>query len=177
MTVDPAVSNIPKSSTARDLVEGILRPFAAIAAAASKLKTFFLPGTDFASDVNFAESGTEQTGVVANATEKTVAKLTGEKSFTVPVAADAAVAPLALDQAEIQRRRNLVRMLFNDYWSGAHERPAAFKERLDQAEDYLNERLAAQGELWCLDAKTRAMLGLPPRSNSLGNEKNHAVRR
>jgi len=40
--------------------------------------------------------------------------------------------------------------------------PAAFVERLDQAEDYLNERLAASGEIWQLDAKTRVMLGLPP---------------
>jgi hypothetical protein len=41
---------------------------------------------------------------------------------------------------------------------------AAFVERLDQAEDYLNERLTANGEVWRLDAKTRTMLGLPPRS-------------
>jgi len=39
-------------------------------------------------------------------------------------------------------------------------------ERLDEAEDYLNERLAASGEFWRLDTKTRVMLGLPPRSNS-----------
>jgi len=38
-------------------------------------------------------------------------------------------------------------------------------ERLDQAEDYLNERLTANGEVWRLDAKTRIMLGLPPRSS------------
>ena len=71
-------------------------------------------------------------------------------------------APIALDQEEIQRRRNLVRMLFNDFWRGAHDKPAAFVERLNQAEDYLNERLAASGEFWQLDAKTRVMLGLPP---------------
>jgi hypothetical protein len=46
-------------------------------------------------------------------------------------------------------------------------KPSAFVERLDQAEDYLNERLAASGEVWRLDATTRAMLGLPPRSSSL----------
>jgi hypothetical protein len=39
-------------------------------------------------------------------------------------------------------------------------------ERLDQAEGYLNDRLAANGEGWRLDAKTRIILGLPPRSNS-----------
>jgi hypothetical protein len=66
--------------------------------------------------------------------------------------------------------------LFNDFWRGVYEKPAAFVERLDQAEDYLNERLAANGEFWRLDAKTRAMLGLPPRSSSPGNGKNHATR-
>jgi len=38
-------------------------------------------------------------------------------------------------------------------------------KRLDQTEDYLNERLTANGEVWRLDAKTRIMLGLPPRSS------------
>jgi hypothetical protein len=57
----------------------------------------------------------------------------------------------------------LVRMLFNDFWSAAYEKPAGFVERLDQAEDYVNARLAANGEAWRLDSKTRVMLGLPPR--------------
>ena len=70
------------------------------------------------------------------------------------------------DQQEIERRRNLVRIFFNDFWSGTLDKPAAFVERLDAAEDYLNERLAANGEFWRVDAKTRVMLGLPPRSNS-----------
>ncbi len=43
------------------------------------------------------------------------------------------------EQEEIQRRRDLVRTLFNDFWSGAHNKPAAFVVRLDQAED-LSER-------------------------------------
>jgi hypothetical protein len=30
-------------------------------------------------------------------------------------------------------------MWFNDYWNGAYEKPAAFVQRLDEAEDYLNE--------------------------------------
>ena len=37
---------------------------------------------------------------------------------------------------------------------------------LDQAEDYLNERLAANGEFWRLNSNTRVLLGLPPRLNS-----------
>jgi hypothetical protein len=39
-------------------------------------------------------------------------------------------------EEEIQRRRDLVRMLFNDFWSEAHDKPTAFIERLYQAEDY-----------------------------------------
>jgi len=39
-------------------------------------------------------------------------------------------------------------------------------ERLDQAEEYVNERLAADGEFWRLDANTRAILGLPSRLRS-----------
>jgi hypothetical protein len=46
-------------------------------------------------------------------------------------------------------------MLFNDFWSGPYEKPAAFVERLNQAEDYLNDRLTANGEVWRLDANTR----------------------
>ena len=84
-------------------------------------------------------------------------------------------APIALDQEEIQRRRDLVRTLFNDFWSEARDKPAAFVERLDQAEDYVNERLTACGEFWQLDAKTRVMLGLPPRSNSPNNGKNRVL--
>src|SRR6266480_5839797 len=92
------------------------------------------------------------------------------KSFTAPVTTDVMVDPdvnraahIVLDDQEIQRRRDLVRMLFNDFWSAAYEKPAGFVERLDQAEDYVNDRLAANGEAWRLDSKTRVMLGLPPR--------------
>jgi hypothetical protein len=76
--------------------------------------------------------------------------------------------PSALDEGEIQRRRNLVRTFFNDFWRGSYEKPAGFVERFDQAEDYVNDRLAANGEAWRLDSKTRVMLGLPPRVNSAG---------
>jgi hypothetical protein len=44
-------------------------------------------------------------------------------------------------------------------------------DRLDQAEEYLNDRLVACGESWQLDAKTRKVLGLPagPNSRNQGN--------
>lgn len=75
---------------------------------------------------------------------------------------------VAPDQQEIERRRSLVRMLFNDFWDGVADKPAAFVERLDRAEDYLNKRLAADGELWRVDANTRLLLGLPPRAKLSG---------
>ena len=76
------------------------------------------------------------------------------------VSSDAQISPIAHivpDQQEIQRR-DLVRALFNDFWSGSDDKPAGFADRLNQAENYINERLAACGEFWQLDAKTRAML-------------------
>ena len=75
------------------------------------------------------------------------------------------VSPVAPDQQEIQRRRELVRALFNDFWNGRNDKPVTFVDRLNQAETYLNEQLTARGEPWQLDAKTRKMLGLPPRLN------------
>src|SRR5271170_1330705 len=76
------------------------------------------------------------------------------------------IAPVFSEPLEILRRRELVRTLFNDFWDGLDEKPAAFVDRLDQAEEYLNERLTASGECWQLDAKMRKILGLPTRSNS-----------
>jgi hypothetical protein len=65
-------------------------------------------------------------------------------------------------QEEIDRRRAVVRAFFNDYWSSIDDKPASFAERLDKAEDYINERVAAGGEAWRLGAATRKQLGLPP---------------
>jgi hypothetical protein len=65
-------------------------------------------------------------------------------------------------QEEIDRRRAMVRSFFNDYWSSADEKPASFAERLDRAESYINERVAAGGEAWRLGPATRKQLGLPP---------------
>lgn len=66
------------------------------------------------------------------------------------------------DQQEIDRRRGMVRAFFNDYWSTVDDKPASFAERLDRAESYINERVAAGGETWRLGAATRKELGLPP---------------
>jgi hypothetical protein len=100
---------------------------------------------------------TEEPAVVAD--PKTKISPAGQISSTIPS---------ALDEGEIQRRRNLLRTFFNDFWSGSYEKPAGFLQRLDQAEGYVNDRLAANGEAWRLDSQTRVMLGLPPRVNSAG---------
>ena len=114
-------------------------------------------------------------GAVSPQAENTDSNPTTAESFAAPLTASVnadrdsgikALTPSIPDKQEIERRRDLVRTLFNDFWSGAYEKPVAFVERLDQAEDYLNERLAATGEFWQLDAKMRLMLGLPPRANS-----------
>jgi hypothetical protein len=65
-------------------------------------------------------------------------------------------------QEEIDRRRGVVRKFFNDYWSSIDDKPASFADRLDGAEGYINERVAAGGEAWRLSPATRKQLGLPP---------------
>jgi hypothetical protein len=109
---------------------------------------------------------------VERRTESATVETAGVAICQIPAHAEvelnAGTSPIAhneISQQEIERRRSLVRAFFNDFWSGTHDKPAAFAERLDQAEDYLNERLTANGEVWRLDAKTRIMLGLPPRSS------------
>jgi hypothetical protein len=175
MPIDSADSTRLKSDTATDIGEKVLRWFVQIGAAVIKPTKYFLRARYPASDEKRAESTLEEAGAIAATTRNALGNQTTTKSFTVPITADVKIdteaqiesaAPTVLDQEEIQRRRDLVRTLFNDFWSGAYEKPAAFVERLDQAEDYLNERLKANGEVWRLDATTRAMLGLPPRSSS-----------
>ena len=68
----------------------------------------------------------------------------------------------SLNKQEIERRREIVRQFFNDFWMSTDDKPRTFAERLNLAEDHINERLAARGETWQLDAATRKGLGLPP---------------
>jgi hypothetical protein len=69
-----------------------------------------------------------------------------------------------LNQQEIERRRHIVRQFFNDFWMSSDDKPRTFAERLNRAEDHINERLAARGETWQLDIATRIQLGLPPKT-------------
>jgi len=160
-------------------MENILRWFARIGEAL-KPSAHFRRSRQRASDIAAetpAESAAEEVGAIAiraeSAPPNTVAP------FRALVTADAIgqaqvlkrVISIQPGQQEIQRRRELVRALFNDFWSGWDEKPGTFADRLDQAESYLNERLVACGECWQLDAKTRKMLGLPRRSNSSNEER------
>ena len=153
MTVEVAQSRRSKRVTT-GVVATVLRSLVEIGAA---IKAFFRASNP-ASVGRLTESAAVETEGVA----------TSQIPADAEVEADAGISPIVhneLSQQEIERRRSLVRALFNDFWSGIHDKPAAFVERLDQAEDYLNGRLTANGEVWRLDAKTRVMLGLPPRSS------------
>ena len=163
------------------MLEKFLRWLAEIGRPVNSVTRLFFrprhPASQFTAEQR-AEGGAEEAGAVVTPTENGVADLTIAKTFTVLVTADVKVdtdtqidsaASTVPDQEEIQRRRDLVRMLFNDFWSEAHDKPTAFIERLDQAENYVNERLTACGEFWRLDTNTRVILGLPPRANSPNN--------
>jgi hypothetical protein len=154
MSAEIAQSSRSKPVTT-GVVETVLRAFVEIGAV---IKSFIS-----ASHPASAETCSESPVVEIEAI------VTAKIPAAAEVKADAGVSPVVhnkLDEQEIERRRTLVRMLFNDFWSGEDQKPASFTARLDQAEDYLNERLAANREAWRLDAETRAMLSLPPRSSS-----------
>jgi hypothetical protein len=69
------------------------------------------------------------------------------------------------NQQELERRREIMRQFFNDFWRSADAKPVTFAERLNLAEGYINERLVACGEAWQLDSAVRKQLGLPPHSH------------
>jgi hypothetical protein len=166
-------------------VENMLRWFGGIGAAFKKPTEYFArrrhPSSDIASEAP-AEGVAKEVGAIAAATESTVGTPTARATLIALLDAKtdhdvqaSRVTPILSDQQEIQRRRELVRTLFNDFWNGCDDKPATFVDRLNQAETYLNERLTACGERWQLDGETRKMLGLPPQSNlhSLGNGAAH----
>src|SRR5713226_2820676 len=134
-------------------MEKLLRWIAEIGAAFKRPAEFFLRPTSPPSGVP-EETGTES----AVAEDQAAATAEAEVGQATQVEAISTIPP---HQQEIQRRRELVRGLFNDFWRGSDDKPATFADRLNQAETYLNEQLTARGEPWQLDANTRKMLGLP----------------
>jgi hypothetical protein len=152
-------AEIAQSSRSKPVTTGVvatvLRAFVEIGAVIKS----FISASHPASPGRCSESPVMETEAVATAQIPARAE--------VKANAGGPVAHNELDEQEIERRRTLVRTLFNDFWRGEDQKPASFTARLDQAEAHLNERLAANHENWRLDAETRAMLGLPPRSSSL----------
>jgi hypothetical protein len=93
----------------------------------------------------------------------TIAEVPGADSIAVrPESQTSIKTEGSLNQQEIERRREIVRQFFNDFWTSAEDKPGTFAERLNRAEGHINERLAARGETWQLDAASRKQLGLPP---------------
>jgi hypothetical protein len=158
--------------------ENILRWFGGISAALRRPIGYFSRPRRSAADIATeipTDSTAVEAGAGAAATKSAVVTPTVEAPLITDATADAKigqeapvshVAPSPTDQQEIQRRRALVRALFNDFWSERDDKPVTFVDRLDQAEAFLNGRLAACGELWQLDGESRKILGLPPRSSS-----------
>ena len=153
MTVEIAQSGKPKRVTT-GVVTTVVRSLVDIGAA---IKAFFRASSP-ASVGTRSETAPVETERVA--TTQIPDDAEGEADAEISSIADG-----ELSQQEIERRRSLVRAWFNDFWRGTQDKPAGFVARLDQAEDYLNERLKAHGEVWQLDARTRLRLGLPPRSS------------
>jgi hypothetical protein len=175
MPVDPLELGARKSGTLTGLAR-LLPWVAQIAATFRKRAEYFFPPSHTAiaresgARVEVAGQAGARTEAVQIAEESITSKtltetLNPEMNLHSAIRTDRVV-DLVLDQQEIERRRNLVRTLFNDFWRGFDDKPVAFLDRLDQAETYLNERLAASGEAWHLDAETRILLGLPSRSKS-----------
>ena len=153
ISAGPAQSNRSKPVTT--VLANILRHFAKIGAAAQYFLGPRLSGV--------AQGHAENADVAADATTLFAAEGIDKETEIK------SVVPVVPDQQEIDRRRNLVRTFFNEFWRDASDKPTAFVRRLDEAEDYLNGRLAANGESWRFDAKTRVLLSLPPRSNISAN--------
>lgn len=171
MSDDLAQSRRPKGGNATGAAKNLLRSLSEIGG--TLIKYVWRPHS--VSDVtteNSRENAPGQAPSVATTVEDAVVKPSVTKTFPAPVTADVIIglkaqtsAHVVPDDQEIQRRRDLVRTLFNDFWSEANDKPAAFVDRLAQAEPYINERLIACGEFWQLDAETRIILGLPSTKN------------
>jgi hypothetical protein len=157
MSAKSAQSSRSTPFAPRGLLPNILRRIAEITTATA---SFFRSSRPASIEAESAAVDTE--GATATALLSAGAHVDGEPQI-------AAIARFVPDQQEIERRRSMVRIFFNDFWDGASDKPAAFVARLDEAEDYLNERLAANGESWRVDAETRLMLGLPARASSGGS--------
>jgi hypothetical protein len=173
MSDDLAQSGGPNGGNPRGVAKDLLHLLAEIGATVIGYFWRPLPASDVTAE-NRGENGPGKARLVSTTVEKAAVKPSVTESFPATITADVLVGPepptnriahTVLDDREIQRRRDLVRRLFNDFWSEANDKPVAFVDRLAQAEPYINERLIACGEFWQLDAETRMTLGLPSTKN------------
>jgi hypothetical protein len=173
MSDDLAQSDRPKRGNPRGIPTDLLHLLAAIGATVTGYFWRPLPASHVRVQ-NRGENGPGKTRLVSTTVEEAAVKPSLTECSPASVTADLLVGPepptnrithTVLDDQEIQRRRDLVRTLFNDFWSEANDKPSAFIDRLAQAEPYINERLIACGEFWQLDAETRITLGLPSTKN------------
>jgi hypothetical protein len=173
MSDDLAQSGRPNGGNPRGVARDLLHLLAEIGATVIGYFWKPLPAPDVTVE-NRGENGLGKARLVSATVEEAAVKPGVTESFATSVTAEVLVGPesptnriahTVLDDREIQRRRDLVRTLFNDFWSEANDKPVAFVDRLAQAEPYINERLIACGEFWQLDAETRITLGLPPTKN------------
>src|SRR5580693_4108190 len=131
---DLAESSNSKPATVRGSVQNIFRWVVGVAAVFKRPSKYISRPERSASDKtveSLADSAAEAAVVVPTATNSAVAKIGPNVGFAGPVTAEDKisedarinpVAPILLDQQEIQRRR----ALFNDFWSGSYDKPAAF---------------------------------------------------
>jgi hypothetical protein len=173
MPDDLAQSNRSNAGNSEGVARNLLRSLAQIGATVT---SYFWRqnGVADVAAANSAENAPGKAGLVATVADDAAVKPSLAKSFSAPATADVIigaeaqinrVAHTAPDDQEIKRRRDLVRTLFNDFWTESVDKPAAFVDRLAQAEPYINERLKAFGEFWQLNAETRTTLGLPSTKN------------
>jgi hypothetical protein len=172
MSDDLPQSSRPKRGNPRRVARDLLHLLAEIGATVTGHLWRPPPASDVTAE-NQGENSPGNARLVSTTVEEAIVKPVTESS-SASVTADMLVGPeppanrivhAVPDDHEIQRRRDLVRTLFNDFWSEINDKPVAFVDRLAQAEPYINERLIACGEFWQLDAETRITLGLPSTKN------------
>src|SRR5262249_1927479 len=93
-------------------------------------------------------------GAVSPQADNTDSNPPTAESFAAPLTASVnddrdsgikGLTPSIPDKQEIERRRDLVRTLFNDFWGGAYEKPITFVERRAPGGGYLDEPLEGNG--------------------------------
>src|SRR4029077_468727 len=116
MAVEGAQSTKSKPVTT-GMVANILRWFAEIRAA---VKSVFRARRPASAESRAESAAMEPVTVATTPVIPVIAHATVDSDSVI-----SRLARTELDKQEIERRRNLVRVLFNDYWSGENEKPTS----------------------------------------------------